>query len=139
MKVTEKQDLYAGLIFIFFGLMFALVAGNYPMGTAVRMGPAYFPTILGWVLAILGAITSGRAFMAKVHAEKVPPLIMKPLFFIILAVVVFGLLVDFVGVVPATFALVFISCFAGWEFNFKEAVILGVVLDRKSTRLNSSH
>lgn len=138
MKVSEKQDLWAGLIFMFFGLVFALVAQppswfpsfiqGYPMGTAVRMGPAYFPTILGWILVILGAVTSARAFIPQVHSAEVPPLVMRPLFWIILSVVVFGLLVDHVGVIIATTAMVFISCVAGWEYNWKEAAILSVIL-----------
>jgi putative tricarboxylic transport membrane protein len=128
LKVREKQDFYAGLVFIVFGLIFALVAKNYPMGTAVRMGPAYFPTILGWILVILGAITTGRAFIPQVRADAVPELVMRPLFWITLSVVVFGMLVDWVGVIIATTAMTFISCVAGWEYNWKEAAILSVVL-----------
>src|SRR5450631_1545247 len=115
-------------MFIFFGVIFAVVATNYPMGTAVRMGPAYFPTILGWILAALGAITAGRAFIPKVSAEAVPVLVMRPLFWVILSVVVFGLLVDWVGVILATTAMTFICCVAGWEFKWKEAAVLSVIL-----------
>ena len=128
MKVTQKQDFYAGLLFIFFGVIFAVIAKNYPMGTAVRMGPAYFPTVLGWILAILGVITSGRAFIPKVHADAVPPLVMRPLFWVILSVVVFGLLVDYSGVILAVTAMTFICCVAGWEFDWKESAMTSVVL-----------
>ena len=53
--IKSKKDFNAGVMFIAIGAFFALWALNYPMGTAVRMGPAYFPTILGWLTAGLGA------------------------------------------------------------------------------------
>jgi hypothetical protein len=64
MKVAGK-DFWAGLLFIAFGLGFMIVSRNYPMGTSVRMGPAYFPTMLGGLLAVLGAIILFRAFFSK--------------------------------------------------------------------------
>jgi hypothetical protein len=66
MKVTNGKDFWAGLMFMGFGLGFMYVSGNYPMGTAVRMGPAYFPTVLGGILAVLGGLVFFRAFVSKV-------------------------------------------------------------------------
>lgn len=65
MKVKNGKDFWAGLMFTGFGLGFMLVAFNYPMGSAVRMGPAYFPTVLGGLLGILGAVIFFRAFVSK--------------------------------------------------------------------------
>jgi hypothetical protein len=65
MKVKNGKDFWAGLMFTGFGLGFMLVAFNYPMGSAVRMGPAYFPTVLGGLLAVLGAVIFFRAFVSK--------------------------------------------------------------------------
>jgi hypothetical protein len=66
LKVTNGKDFWAGLMFIAFGLAFMWVSGNYAMGTSVRMGPAYFPTVLGGLLAILGAVVLFRAFVSKI-------------------------------------------------------------------------
>jgi len=66
MKITNGKDFWAGLMFIGFGLGFMIVANNYAMGTAVRMGPAYFPTVLGGMLAVLGAAVFFRAFVSKI-------------------------------------------------------------------------
>ncbi len=66
MKITNGKDFWAGLMFIGFGLGFILVAQNYAMGNAVRMGPAYFPTVLGGMLAVLGAAIFLRAFASKI-------------------------------------------------------------------------
>jgi hypothetical protein len=66
MKITNGKDFWAGLMFIAFGLAFMWVSGNYAMGTSVRMGPAYFPTVLGGLLAVLGAVVLFRAFVSKI-------------------------------------------------------------------------
>ncbi len=67
MKITNGKDFWAGAMFIAFGLAFMYVAQSYAMGNAVRMGPAYFPTALGGLLAVLGAIIFFRGFVSKVH------------------------------------------------------------------------
>ena len=72
MQIKNGKDFWAGLMFMGFGLGFTLVAQNYPMGSAVRMGPAYFPTVLGAMLAILGGMVFFRAFVSKfAHPLKV--------------------------------------------------------------------
>jgi len=74
MKITNGKDFWAGAMFIAFGLGFMVVAQNYAMGNAVRMGPAYFPTVLGGILAVLGAAIFLRAFVSKVeHSLRVFP------------------------------------------------------------------
>lgn len=65
MQIKNGKDFWAGLMFIGFGLAFVLIARNYPMGSAVRMGPAYFPTVLGGMLSVLGAMVLFRAFVSK--------------------------------------------------------------------------
>jgi hypothetical protein len=65
MRITNGKDFWAGLMFIAFGIGFMFVSRNYPMGTAVRMGPAYFPTVLGGMLAVLGAVVFFRAFVSR--------------------------------------------------------------------------
>jgi hypothetical protein len=66
-KIRNGKDFWAGLMFLGIGIGFMIVSRNYPMGTAVRMGPAYFPTVLGGIMAVLGAIIFLRAFISKIH------------------------------------------------------------------------
>jgi Tripartite tricarboxylate transporter TctB family len=74
MHIKNGKDFWAGLMFAGAGLSFVLVSQNYPMGSAVRMGPAYFPTMLGGLLAILGAVVFIRAFFSKIeHPLKLFP------------------------------------------------------------------
>jgi len=67
MKITNGKDFWAGVMFVAFGLAFMWKAQDYAMGTSVRMGPAYFPTVLGGLLAVLGAAVLFRAFVSKIE------------------------------------------------------------------------
>ena len=127
MKIKSPKDFWAGLMFVGFGgffLVWALV--NYQMGTAVRMGPAYFPALLGGLLATLGAIVLAGSF--ALEGPPVPEISLRPLLLISVACVVYGYLMKPLGLILATAALVYISAFGGHEFKWKEVTILYVAL-----------
>ncbi len=127
MKIKSPKDFWAGLMFIGFGLFFVIVAQmNYQMGSAVRMGPAYFPTVLGGMLAILGAIVMFDSFV--VTGEKVAKFHFRPLLFVMVSSLAFAYLLKPLGLVLASIALVFISAYGGHEFKWKEVAMLSVVL-----------
>ena len=127
MKIKSPQDFWAGLMFIGFGLFFAIVAQmNYQMGSAVRMGPAYFPTVLGGMLAVLGAIVMFDSFVLT--GDKVAKFHFRPLLFVMVSSLAFAYLLKPLGLVLASIALVFVSAFGGHEFKWKEVAILSVVL-----------
>jgi hypothetical protein len=92
MKIRNAKDFWAGLMFVAFGLGFALIARSYQMGNAVRMGPAYFPTVLGGLLAILGAVILARAFFSKLHGEQTVVRIPFGIVDLAIGVAVFGAL-----------------------------------------------
>jgi hypothetical protein len=81
MKIVNGKDFWAGIMFLAVGFIFASIAyNNYPMGTAVRMGPAYFPVWLGCLMMVLGAIVFIRGFVSKIpHPLKVFVVRPKPL------------------------------------------------------------
>jgi len=86
MHIKNGRDFWAGLMFMGFGLGFVAIAQNYPMGSAVRMGPAYFPSVLGGMLAVLGAMVFFRAFVSKfAHPFKV--FLFRPLLLVVSIVV----------------------------------------------------
>jgi len=127
MKIKSPQDFWAGLMFIGFGLFFAIVAQlNYQMGSAVRMGPAYFPTVLGGMLAVLGAIVMFDSFVLT--GDKVAKFHFRPLLFVMVSSLAFAYLLKPLGLVLASIALIFVSAFGGHEFKWKEVAILSVVL-----------
>ena len=126
MKIKSPKDFWAGLMFIVFGLFFLVVARNYQMGSAVRMGPAYFPTVLGGLMAVLGAIVFVQSLV--IAGEKMPKLSFKPIFYISLSLVLFGYLLKPLGFVLSLAVLVFVCAFGGHEFKTKEVTILTVIL-----------
>ena len=127
MKIKSPKDFWAGWMFIVSGLFFLVWAVmNYQMGTAVRMGPAYFPAVLGGLLAALGLIVLLGSF--AVDGPKVPRFHFRPLLLVSVACVVYGYLMKPLGLIAATAALVYISAYGGHEFKWKEVTILFVVL-----------
>jgi hypothetical protein len=96
------------------------------VGTAVRMGPAYFPIMLGGLLALLGAFVFIASF--AIDGPPLPHMNMRPLVLISVACVVYGYVMKPLGLVIATACLVYISAFGGHEFNWKEVTILYVIL-----------
>jgi hypothetical protein len=125
-KIKNAKDFWAGLMFLAFGAGFVVAARGYPMGSAVRMGPAYFPTVLGIVLALLGAAILLKSFAAERAA--VPRFALRPLLLVLLAIVLFALLLKPLGLVLSTLVLVLVGAYAGHEFRWREALILGAVL-----------
>ena len=127
LRIRAPRDFWAGLMFIGFGLFFMIWAvTHYQMGTAVRMGPAYFPAVLGGLLAFLGLLV-----LLESLAMEGPPVAafsFRPLILISLACVVYGYIMKPAGLIVATAALVFISAFGGHEFKWREVAILFLVL-----------
>lgn len=123
----DKKDFNAGILYIVLGGFFALWARNYPMGSAVRMGPAYFPTVLGWLLAGLGLIIFVRSFFEH-DAEEPRKTNWRPLTLLLAAVIIFGVLLDTGGMVIASFALMYVSALGGHDFKWKEQLVNAVFM-----------
>jgi hypothetical protein len=123
-KIKNEKDFWAGLMFIVIGIAFMVVSQNYAMGSSVRMGPAYFPSVLGGIQLLLGLVVFVRSFLSKVENGKINTLHLRPLFVILFSVVLFGLLLKPAGLVIAILALIMVSAFGGNDFRFKEILIL---------------
>ena len=126
MKIRSPKDFLAGLMFMAFGLGFAIGAQNYTMGSAVRMGPAYFPTLLGGLLAVLGLAVLIQSLV--VEGPKIPHFHLRPMILIIISIVLFGIVLKPLGLIVATALLIVIGALGGHEFRTKEVAILYVVL-----------
>ena len=137
MNIKSQKDFFSGLMFMAVGVAFALGATNYTVGSAARMGPGYFPLVLGALLAILGVVITFKALVVETeNGDRVGVWAWKPLFFIIAANLVFGLMlgglptiqIPAMGMIAAIYALTFIASLAGEEFKLKEVAILATVL-----------
>jgi len=127
MRIKSPKDFWAGLMFVGFGLFFAVWASSfYQLGTSLRMGPGYFPAVLGGLLALLGLVILGRSL--SLQGAKVASFHFRPLIMVLGACVAYGYLMTPLGLVLATAALVFISALGGHEFRWKEGVVLAAVL-----------
>jgi hypothetical protein len=126
MKIKSPKDFWAGFMFIAFGLFFLFSARNYQMGSTMQMGPAYFPTMLGGLTAVLGGMVCFQSFV--VQGSKVPAMSVRPMFFIVLSLCLFGYLLKSIGLVLSLALLVVVSAFAGYEFKIKEVLVLAAAM-----------
>jgi hypothetical protein len=120
-KIKSQKDFFSGLMFLVVGIAFAWGATTYNIGEGARMGPGYFPLVLGIILAAIGAFTIFESLVIETEdGEKVGAIAWRPLAFIIGANIVFGILlaglpkfgVPAMGLVIAIFALVAVSSMA---------------------------
>src|SRR5688572_20187425 len=113
-------------MFIGFGILAIVVSRDYTMGSAMRMGPGYFPTYLGALMVVIGAILTGRAY--KVQGEGIGRWGWRPLLWLSAAFAAFGLLIEAAGFVLALLALIVASSLAGRDTRGLELLLLIVVL-----------
>lgn len=128
MRIRNQRDFWAGVMFVAFGGFVAGMARNYELGTAAEMGPGYFPSMLGMLLMFLGLFVVASGLSPKRNEETVERFYFGTMFFILVPVVTFGLLVEFLGLVPSLLVLVVFASLASPEFKFKEALKTAVVL-----------
>jgi putative tricarboxylic transport membrane protein len=113
-------------MFVAFGGAAMVVARDYPMGTASRMGPGYFPMVIGAMLVLLGLAVAARGFWRA--GPSLPRLPLRAVVVVLAAIVAFALLVDSAGLVVATAALIVVSRLGWWELRPREIVVLVVLL-----------
>jgi len=136
MKIKRQKDFYSGLLFAIAGAAFAIGATTYNVGTAARMGPGYFPLLLGSMLGVLGLVVAANSLRAHAEPNTVGAIAWKPLLLVIGANLTFGVLLGGIswlhlpalGLVVAIYALVVIAAMAGSQFSLKSALILATVL-----------
>ncbi|CAM8646458.1 Protein of unknown function DUF1468 [Comamonadaceae bacterium] len=137
MNIKSQKDFFSGLMFIVVGAAFALGASSYSIGTGARMGPGYFPLVLGVLLAIIGiAVTFTSLVVETEDGDKVGKFAWKPLFFIITANLVFGACIGGLpviglkplGLIVGIYLLTYIASHAGDEHKFKEVAVLATIL-----------
>jgi len=124
--VRSPKDLVAGLLFIATGIAAIAIATKYTLGTAARMGPGYFPRILGILMIVLGAILALRSL--RVSGPPLPGWKWRPVLVTLGSVVMFGLIVNHAGLVVSTILLIVMASAASHEFRPREAVISGIAL-----------
>ena len=106
------------------GLGAIFIARDYNLGSSVRMGPGYFPMVLGALLALVGLVSIVRAFL---HAgQAIQPFFWKGIVLVLGSAVLFGLLVRGAGLVPAMIVMVLVSTPASEQFRWRTALTLAI-------------
>jgi hypothetical protein len=126
LEFRDNKDFWAGVMLVATGAAAILIARNYAFGTALRMGPGYFPSVLGGLLIVFGIylVAAGLRRNEKIEGSwSLRALIVLPL-----SLVLFGLLMEHAGFVPALVVLIVGSAAASTEFRLIEALLLSVVL-----------
>lgn len=124
--VRHPKNFWIGIIFMFFGLAAVYLGWELEMGTAGRMGPAYFPVALGWMLALVGLIGVVRSFIG--HGESVGTFHVKDIVIILAAVLLFGFLMRGAGLIVAAFVLIMLSSWASKKFQLLPTLLIAVGL-----------
>lgn len=137
MNIKSQKDFFSGLMFMGVGIAFAWGATTYTVGQGARMGPGYFPLMLGILLAVLGAVVLFKSLVIEVEGgDKVGKFAWRPLCYIVAANLVFGILLGglpsiklpAMGLIAAIYALTIISSMADGKFHTRDILILATVL-----------
>ena len=126
MKIRAPKDFWSGVMFCGFAAIAIAAARGYSLGSAGKMGPGYFPLLLGFVLAALGAVLIARSVV--VDDEPLPRFYVLPLVVIAAAVCLLGLLIEPLGLVVSLAVLTVLSAWVGPQFRLLETVVLAAVL-----------
>ena len=126
MRIRSPKDFWAGLIFVAIGGGFILLAQQYRLGDLHRMGPAMFPTLVGALLVALGAVIALRSLV--LDGEPVPRLYARPIGISLVAIVLFGIALQWLGLVAAVAVLVLVGGFAAREVRPLENLALAAAM-----------
>jgi hypothetical protein len=136
-KIKSQKDFYSGLLYTVVGAAFAYGATSYNIGTGARMGPGYFPLLLGSILAIIGGIILFKSLVVETPTgDRVGSWAWKPLSFIIAGNLLFGVLLGglpsikfpAMGLIVAIYGTTLVVSMAGDKFKLKEVLVLATVL-----------
>lgn len=124
--IRSTRDFWTGLIYLFFGVSAILIARDYGMGTGGKMGPAYFPTVLGGLLVFIGAISVVRSFIAP--GAPIGRFAFKGLVLVSVSVLLFGIVVRGAGLAVSLPLLVIISAYASTRFRWGPTLLIAAGL-----------
>ena len=125
-RVKNPQDFWAGLLFLVVGCLALWFGRAYTFGTATRMGPGYLPTVLSWGLVLIGALLSLRAL--ALDGAPIEKSMFRPQIFILAAIIVFGLLIERLGLAPTIIIVTIIAALASREMRWRETALVAVGL-----------
>ncbi|MCL4773655.1 MAG: tripartite tricarboxylate transporter TctB family protein [Burkholderiaceae bacterium] len=128
MRIRNQRDFWSGVMFLVLGVLFVMFSQAYQLGTPARMGPGFFPTMLGALMALLGLGIGWRALSRSSGKTELEPVGWRELFLVLVSVAVFSATLPYLGMVVSVSLLIAIAALASHEFSWKETAISIVVL-----------
>ena len=128
MEIRNRRAFVSGALFLVIALAYLAMSWDYDPGSAARMGPGYFPRMLGGLLALLGAAIMAGAVRPGATEEGLDGWDLKSLAWITGAIVLFAFLLNHAGLVVALVALLLVASLASREFTWRGAAVTIVVL-----------
>ncbi len=125
-RVRSFQDLGAGIVFILIGLAGIVFGRDLAVGTAMRMGPGYFPMLLCALLILIGLVLGARSLM--VAGPAVEPFHFRPLLLILALISASGYLLEWIGLALTTVVVTVGSAYARRDVSLRETLLLGAAL-----------
>lgn len=122
--VGNPKDFWTGVIYTAVGVCALVLSRDYGMGNALRMGPAYFPTVLAAVLVIIGCVSIVRSFVRR--GTPIGQIAWKGLLLVVAATLSFGLILRGAGLVVALPLVVVLSALASVRFSWKHTLLLAL-------------
>ena len=124
--IRGTKDFWSGVLYVFFGSTALIVGRDYGMGSALKMGPAYFPSLLGGLLIVVGAVSVIRSFI--VEGTPIGRFALKPLAIVVGSVILFGAIVRGAGLAIALPLLAMISASASARFRWIPSIVMAAGL-----------
>lgn len=128
MRIKNHKDFWAGVMFIVFGAFFAGFGTQYKFGSAAQMGPGYFPTVLGVLVIALGIVVAIGGLRSDATEERIDAFSWSTLLLVLGSVVLFGVLLQPLGLVVSLLVLVAVSSYASHEFTWRATLMNAIVL-----------
>ena len=148
MKIKSERDFWSGMMFLVVGVVFAIGAMNYSMGPAcpandpcatslwarlsqlsAHPGAGYFPLGLSILVTLLGAVVLFKSLTIESDGgDPIGKIAWRPLIVIIVAIALFGVMLEPLGLAITVPVLIVIASLAGDEFHWKGVTVAAIVL-----------
>jgi hypothetical protein len=125
-RVKSPQDFGAAILFLTIGIAGIYFGRDLTFGSAARMGPGYFPTLLSCVIVVIGAVVGLKSL--AIQGPPIEPSKLRPILFILASILAFGYLIEQIGLAITTAGLAIFAAYARHDVNLKETVVLAVCL-----------
>lgn len=123
LRVKSPQDIGAGAVFVLIGVAGLIFGQELNFGTSARMGPGYFPALLSSLIIAIGLIVAFRGL--TLDGPPIEKLHLRPIFFVLVAIVASGYLMTSVGLALTAIIVTFIAAYARPDVNVRETFLLG--------------